>query len=189
MDRLESTDPATICEALRHLSRNRPTPKSIAAVEAKLESKFESVQSLAAQVLATWQSHGSLPKLRAAFERLTSEKGYGQRKTLAKAMGALLQPKDTKQIIDWFLALPTYNERYDLLPTVACVDPKRATPLLERAWAVGDPQLKHSILVAASEMRLPWKFIPLGQRDSDSHVRKVANDFAKTWEHVKPSRN
>ncbi len=145
-------DPAIICQGLQVLGKQVRTPARIAEVEAQLESKFESVQSVAAQVLAAWRSHESLPRLRATFERLKAPRLYAQRAIIAKVMGAVLRASDTEYIIEWFLSLPTYNARFELLPTVACVDPKRAKPLLEKAWSVGDRQMKHSILVAASEM-------------------------------------
>lgn len=180
MEALASKDPAIICDGLRALGERRPTPARVAAVEAQLDSKFQSVQSVAAQVLAAWGSHESLPRLRATFDRLNASHLYAQRAIIAKAMGAVLRASDTEGIIDWFLSLPTYNARFELLPTVACVDPKRAKPLLEKAWSVGDRQMKHSILVAASEMGQPWMFIPSGLRDPDGFIRELATEFAKT---------
>ncbi len=96
-------------------------------------------------------------------------------------MGSVLRPSDTECIIEWFLSLPTYNARFELLPTVACVDPKTAKPLLEKAWSVGDRGMKHSILVAASSMRHPWMFIPLGLRDADGFIRELATAFEQTF--------
>ncbi len=61
-------DPAAVCRALRALAAERPNPRRIAEVEARLNSKYQSVQAVAAQVLAGWSSHRSLPLLRDVFE-------------------------------------------------------------------------------------------------------------------------
>ena len=130
-------------------------------------------------VLAAWRAHRSLPHLRSTFERLQAGRQSAQRAIIVKAMGAVLRPSDTEEFVEWFLSLPTYKSRFELLPAIACVDPQRAKPLLERAWTIGDRDKKHSILGAASEMRHPWMFIPLGPRDPDEFIRDLAAEIAK----------
>ena len=178
MDPSTSRDPNAVCDALRATATQRPTPDRVKRVEAHRRSRSESVQSVAAQVLAGWRSNASLPALRELFDALARRPGsHALRGVVARAMGKVLRASDTPDIVAWFLSLPTYNARFELLPTVARVRPKRATPLLEAAWATANRPLKHSILVAASEMRVPELF-DLGLGDRDAYIRELAESFA-----------
>jgi HEAT repeat protein len=173
-DAVAQGSPQQICASLQALGQRR-TPERVQVVEELLLSSYESVQSVAAQTLAELESSESLPALRALFTRLLeSPRKFGLRGVVATAIGNTASEESTAELVGWFLSLSTYGARFELLPMFARMDAEHAIPVLRQAWASADSSLKHSILVAASELRSP-ALIGLGLRDSDPQIREIAN--------------
>ena len=168
--------PTEICAALRGLGSRR-TEARVNLAEELLGSRYEGVQSVAAQTLGKWKSSRSLPALRAFLSGLHGSR-FALRGVVAEAIGQALGDNDGPELIAWFLSLSTFRARFELLPAVAHVDPDVAIPLLRAAWKSADVALKHSILQAASELRSP-SLLGLALRDRDGRVREIARGIAR----------
>lgn len=92
-------------ERLKPLMSCAPNPLLRGEVHESLSSKFEGIQSLAAQVLAAWGDPESVEQLKTWFDNIEDrEHGWSIRGVAAKAMAKCVTTSDTGWVLDRFFA-------------------------------------------------------------------------------------
>ena len=123
--RIAPSDPQTpeaLNAELRDLAALKPTPERRARVEALLGNKWEGVQTVAAQVLATWGGSESAAALRAWLADLHERPyAWAARGVAAKALASCVTAADLSWAIDLYFEQPSPDQTLRDLPA-----PRRA---------------------------------------------------------------
>jgi len=157
--------------ALRLLAREPPTPEQRARVGDALRSKFEGVQSVAAQVLAAWGDRTSVETLRSwLLTVLKRPYGWAIRGVAIRALAKCIDSTDTGWVLDLYFSRPDRLLKHEFLPLAAAVDPTPARPRLTAEVRSSDPLNRHAAIKVIC--RMPY-------RDRETLIRPILADTDK----------
>lgn len=121
------TDLQTTVNELRSLGSRRPTPERRAAVARALSSKFEGVQSVAAQVLGEWGDRESIDALHAwLLSCLERPFGWAVRGVAVRALARTIGTEDIGWALDLYFGVAGVLQKHELLPLVLALPPETA---------------------------------------------------------------
>jgi len=108
---------------IRGLLGKRESKAARASVEGALQSKFEGLQSLAAQVLATWRSEKSKERLRSWLEEKLCQQSSSLVGVAAQALRNRVEAGDAPWLLDLYFGAPGLLDRHHLLDVLDALPP------------------------------------------------------------------
>jgi HEAT repeat protein len=161
---------------LRELGRRPPTPEARVAVLQALQSKFEGIQSVAADVLATWGDESSKKALRHwVHDTAARPNGWAIHSVAVRALSRLLTASDTTWVLDLYFSASDGLLQHRLVPLAAALP---AVPAKEQVMSkAGDPnpRIRHAAtkVLVRSSWGEPKELLRPFRADSDAMVRKL----------------
>lgn len=175
-------DLGILTERLRSLDTRRPTPERRAEVVAVLSSKYEGVQSVAAQVLAAWGGRESVDVLRGWLaETLRRKQGWAITGVAVGALRGLVESDDVSWVLDLYFGATGWKAKDQLTPLVFALPPKDARGRLVEALSDPLAENRRAAVEAIGNMAYADHerlLMPLYQ-DRDKHVRDSARFFSQ----------
>jgi len=170
-------------EKLRRLGNLKPNPERMTLVKEALSSKWESVQSIALQVLGQWGGKEAIQMLRRFLQdALAREHGWSIRGVVVHALAKIVGADDVDWVLDLYFSRPGVLGKHELLPLVLRLPVARAKARLIRELSSDDPIIRQAAVKAIGNMPFEDKralLTPL-QLDEDKEVRASAKALAGT---------
>jgi hypothetical protein len=157
-----SDDVAKATERVRYLGTLKATPERRAEVEQALLSKWEGVQSVAAQTLGRWGGRESVDVLRRWLDSLNDRPAaWSLVGVAADALASCVGDDDVDWIVGDYARLPQTLERHDRLAILVALPRKKTKARLKSELRSADPGRRD-----AAEVALRWlsQFPPKSNR-------------------------
>jgi hypothetical protein len=155
-------DVAKATERVRYLGTRKATPERRAEVEEALSSKWEGVQSVAAQTLGGWGGRESVDVLRRWLDSLNDRPAaWSLVGVAADALASCVGDDDVDWVVEDYVRLPQTLERHDRLAILVALPREKTTTRLRAELRSADPGRRD-----AAEGALRWlsQFPPKSNR-------------------------
>jgi hypothetical protein len=165
---------------LRELAARRPTAEARAEVATALQSKWEGVQAVAVDVLATW-GRQCVDQLRhfltSCFDR---PNGWAIRHVVIRQLQRIANGEDVAWVLDLYFALPDQLAKHELLWLVVALPADVARERL--VAALNDPRWdnRQAAVKAIGNMEFPdrWELLDALRDDPNKDVRASVDALA-----------
>ena len=137
---------------IRDLIGSRENKAARVAVATALESKFEGLQSLAAQVLGSWRSEQSKHRLRLWLEEKLRQGSSALVGVATQALRSRVVPEDASWLLDLYFSTPDLLDRHHLLNAIDVLPPACLNKRLRLELASPDPKLREAAVVLRNRL-------------------------------------
>jgi hypothetical protein len=161
---------------LRQLARQAPTPESRAAVLHALQSKFEGIQAVAAEVLGAWGDQSSKEALRGWLHDTAARRyGWAVHSVAIRELSRLLTAEDTAWVLELYFSASDGLSQHQLANLAAALP---AVPAKAQLMAKArDPSalVRHAAtkVLVRSSWGKPTDLLRPFRGDPDPMVHKV----------------
>ncbi|WGM40994.1 hypothetical protein [Caulobacter sp. NIBR1757] len=163
---------------LKALGRLKATPSRVAEVKAALSGKWEGVQAVALQVLATWGGREAVEIIRAfLIDAYARKHGWSIRGVAIEALTGLIDRRDVDWVLDLYFSVPGHLEKHVVLRLVLALPSEAAKRRLVAELSSADAVNRQAAVKAIGNLPYADRGALLTRMcdDPDKLVRQSAN--------------
>lgn len=163
-------------EELRTLANSRPRPQDRQIVQDALDSKWEGLQSVAAQTLGRWGDRPSVAALREFWPQCAARRNHYLQNVVAHSLRMCVRAEDAPWFLDVYFEASASARSFDLLLTVVPLPLESVRERLLLEAQCTDRIRRQSAMLALAQMPFPNREAILSRflNDEDGRIREQA---------------